>query len=74
MEFTVAVPQHLWKSEMGYYSVLVRGSLAEDWSTRVKIGVLIAVRGALWSRKYKNRQGIPLQEVKVVADHLAPGA
>lgn len=70
-ELELAVPQaHLEKTEMGYFEIVLLGPLAEHWIPQLKIGYLLEVQGKLWSRKFKNRQGTPVKETKVIANQL----
>lgn len=70
-EVTVAVKQtHLELTNMGYFDVVLSGELAERWFSRLKIGISLEIVGQLWSRTYKNRQGVSLKETKVLASDL----
>lgn len=70
-EFVLAVKQsHLELTNMGYFDVVVAGELAERWFTRLKVGAGLDVTGQLWSRTYRNRQGVSQKETKVLASAL----
>lgn len=70
-EMVLAVKQsHLELTNMGYFDVLLTGELAERWFSRLKIGTKLEVGGQLWSRAYKNRQGLSLKETKILARTL----
>jgi len=70
-EIVVAVQQtHLEKANMGYFEVLLSGALAEQVGSKLKIGKEVEVSGALWSREYRNRQGVQLKETKILANQI----
>jgi len=72
MEITLAVPQaYLEKKTMGYFSLLCEGKMAESVSDKkLKIGQKISVRGSLWTRQYKNRQGMKVTEFHIVPSEI----
>lgn len=67
LDFTLAVTQRvLDKDSVGYVEVVLFGSCAEDSAQLLKIGRRISVRGQLWGRSYRNRQGAKVNETKVL--------
>lgn len=72
-EFTLAVPQtYFEKNSIGYFEVLLHGKYAEEQSSKLRVGQGISAEGNLWSRNYKNRQGLRLTEVKLVNAVVSP--
>jgi len=70
-EIALAVKQsHLELTNMGYFDVVLMGDLAQHWFSRLRVGLTLEICGQLWSRAYKNRQGISLKETKVLARSL----
>lgn len=70
-DFTVAVGQRQFDQEsIGYYEVLVFGEEAEATHSKLRIGVVLKIDGALWSRNYRNRKGIKVNETKIIAHSI----
>ena len=70
-EVVIAVKQsHLELTNMGYFDVVLSGELAELWFSRLKVGLNLEVSGQLWSRSFRNRQGVSEKETKVLASVL----
>lgn len=71
-EFILAVQQNFLNSlTVGYFDVVVTGDLAERSEKLIKIGSELNIVGSLWSRQYRNRQGVAMKEVKVVASTVS---
>ncbi len=71
LEFTLAVPQRVLDADSyGYIEVVLFGNPAEDSAQSLKVGRLISIKGQLWGRSYKNRQGIKVNETKVICASL----
>lgn len=67
-EVVLAVSQsQLEKPSVGYFEVLFTGDLAQQGLTGLKIGDSIEVSGTLWNRTYRNRDGVSVNETKVMA-------
>lgn len=67
VEFTLAVPQKVLEVEsVGYFEVVLFGPPAEDSAGTIRIGKKLSVRGHLWGRSYRNRQGGKVVETKVI--------
>lgn len=72
-EFLLAVNQESFeKKSVGYFEVQVSGTMAEELQGKVKVGKKVSVQGALWMRNYKNKNGVVVTEVKVVAEDVTP--
>ena len=70
-EFTVAVPQQqLDKKSVGHFEAVIFGETAEDFHTSLRIGKVVQLQGALWTREYKNRQGIKCSETKIIVHSI----
>lgn len=70
-EFTLAVAQKTpQKNSMGYFEIVLMAALAEELAPQLKIGKQISVKGNLWGRKYKDRQGNQVSETKILASEL----
>lgn len=71
-EFTVAYHQaFLETTNVGYIDVVVTGESAETFSKLIRIGAELIIEGQIWSRQYKNRQGLTMKEVKIVAEKIS---
>ena len=71
-EFTLAVPQTYFDKEtIGYYEIVMVGKEAEELVGRVKIGRMLTLKGRLWTRSFRNRQGIKMTETKILVSHLS---
>lgn len=63
----MAIPQEYFgKPSVGYFEVLLCGKAAEEEVGQIKIGQTLKLKGSLWSRTYKNRQGVRLSETKIL--------
>jgi single-stranded DNA-binding protein len=70
-EVVIAVKQsHLELTNMGYFDVVLSGELAEQWFSRLKVGLNLEISGQLWSRNFRNRQGVSQKETKILASVL----
>ena len=70
-EIVVATQQtHLETVNMGYFEVVLVGDLAEQLGKKLKVAQEIEVKGTLWNRSYKNRQGVQLKETKILANEI----
>lgn len=73
VEFTLAVPQKVLEVDsVGYFEVVLFGPVAEDSAQTIRIGKKLSVRGQLWGRSYRNRQGGKVVETKVICAGLEP--
>lgn len=73
LDFTVAVPQKaLDKESMGHFEAMLFGPQAESAAQRLKVGLALSLKGRLWGRSYKNRQGTRISEIKIVVASLEP--
>ncbi len=71
LDFTLAVSQKVLDSDsVGYVEVVLFGDCAEDSAQILRIGRRISIRGQLWGRSYKNRQGVKVNETKVICASL----
>lgn len=67
LDFTVAVPQRVLDADsMGYIEAVLFGDSAEDTAQVLKVGRRVSVKGQLWGRNYRNRQGDKVSEIKVI--------
>lgn len=67
LEFTMAVPGRAYGREsVGYYEVVLTGKEAEDSQHSLKIGLTVSIEGSLHHRVYRNRNGIKVNEIKVI--------
>jgi len=72
-ELVLAVQQaYLDKASVGYFDVVASGNLAQLKLAQLKIGSVVEVVGKLWCRSYKNRQGVLLNETKIIAEEIEP--
>jgi len=55
---------------MGYFNVMAEGTEAQELSTFVRIGKRLDLEGRLWTRTYRNRQGMEIKETKVLFEQL----
>lgn len=70
-QFTLAAPQRTpQKDAMGYFEIVLMGELAEGLAPTLKIGKTVSVEGTLWHRRYKDRQGNPINETKILASQI----
>ncbi len=73
-EGLLAVPQnHLGKESVGYLALLFFGSVAEQDVEKLRIGSVLKVSGSLWSRDFRNRKGVKMNEIKVIVESFEPG-
>jgi single stranded DNA-binding protein len=71
LDFTLAVATRVLDADsIGYVEAVLFGSPAEDSAKALKIGRRISIRGQLWVRNYKNRQGTKVNEAKVICTSL----
>jgi single-stranded DNA-binding protein len=69
-EALLAVAQeNLGKHSIGYHEILFWGDVAERQTDTLRIGSKVAIQGSLWSRKYRNRKGNEVTEIKVMVSH-----
>jgi len=67
----VAVPQRQFDQDsIGYFEALVFGPLAESTQPHLRIGRSLDLKGALWSRSYRNRKGIKVNEIKIIVHSI----
>jgi len=72
-EFTLAVNQEfLETANVGYFEVILTGELAEVSTKLIRIGATLNLLGRVWNRNYKNKEGLAVKEVKVIATALTP--
>lgn len=70
-EFTLAVGQTYFdKRSVGYFEAQVLGELAEDCARMLKVGTSTRISGQLWTRAYRDQQGIRRTEVKVLVSSI----
>ena len=67
----MAVPQRQFDQEsVGYFDVLAFGDDAESIQPLLRIGKKLQLKGALWSRNYRNRKGIKINETKIIVHSI----
>jgi hypothetical protein len=49
---------------------MLSGAVAEDSAAQLRIGKKLSLRGSLWSRSFKNRQGMKVNETKILVDSI----
>jgi len=70
-EFTVAVPQkYFGKASIGYFEAAIFGDVALELAPKLKIGKKIGLKGSLWTRTFKNRQGVKVSETKILVESV----
>lgn len=60
----------LEKPSMGYFEIVFSGEIAQQKLNGVKIGDWVEVTGSLWNRSFKNREGVSINETKIIAETL----
>jgi single-stranded DNA-binding protein len=63
----------LGRNAIGYFEIVVEGEQAEQWGTRIKIGRQVSIRGSLWARSFRDREGNRIHETKVILDLFKEG-
>lgn len=70
-DFTVAVPQQqLDRKSVGHFEAVMFGEVAEQAHRSLKIGKVLQLKGTLWTREFKNRQGIKVSETKIIVHSI----
>lgn len=71
-EFTLAYYQSFLEiTSVGYIDVVLTGESTDIFSKSIRIGVEVVIEGKIWSRQYKNRQGVTMKELKIVAEKIS---
>lgn len=71
LEFTVAVEQaFLGQKARGRFDILVVGDTAGALENKLRVGLPVQVVGKLWLREYRHKKGIPIKEIKIIADRV----